>query len=90
MFIIKFILFLFLFFLLVVGYVAFKLVWKFRQLARQMHQQDAGPADRRTEQEGHRQSDGSVVIDQRSAHDKGRRIVDDDEGEYVDYEEQAD
>lgn len=90
MFIIKFILFLFLFFLLAVFYVAFKLYWKFRQLTGQMRQQAEEPTFQHTAQGGHRQSDGSVVIDNRSAHGKSRRIVDDDEGEYVDYEEQAD
>lgn len=88
MFIIKFIFFLFLFFLVTVAFIAFKLYWKFRQLTKGYRQDQ--PFDRQTDAYHQRQqADGSVVIDQRQPQQQKRKIIDDDEGEYVDFEEQS-
>lgn len=88
MFILKFIFFLFLFFLVTVAFIAFKLFWKFRQLTRGYRQEQ--PFDRQDNAyRQHQQADGSVVIDQRQPQHQKRKIIDDDEGEYVDFEEQS-
>lgn len=83
MFFLKFILFLFLFFIVYLVLVGFRLYWKFRQLKRTFESQQTKSEHYRK----HRQSDGNVIIDQRPPKQKKTKIIDDDEGEYVDFEE---
>lgn len=93
MFLIKFILFLFLFFVVVIVLTAVKFAWKVRELMRGFRQ-NGQPQDDYTgyqhRQTGyqHRQADGSTIIDQRSQQEKQTKIFEDNEGEYVEYEEQ--
>lgn len=91
MFILKFLFFAFVCFLVYMVWMALQLVWNFRRTLRHFQSQQA---DFRSQQTGQprgahasRQNDGSVVIDHRQPKAKKQQIIADDEGEYVDFEE---
>lgn len=98
MFILKFLFFAFVCFLVYMVWMAFQLVWNFRRTLRHFQSQQADfrsqQADFRSQQTGQprgahasRQNDGSVVIDHRQPKAKKQQIIADDEGEYIDFEE---
>lgn len=82
----KFIL-LFLFAIVIIGLV---MGYSFlRQLYRNIRrfQGKDGTYNGTSSQKNHTTADGNVVIDRRSSLETSRKIIPDDEGEYVDYEE---
>lgn len=84
MLILKILLLLFLFFVVAVLFMASSLVWKVRKLTRSFRK---GQPKTHANYQQHRQDDGTVIIDQRQPKPKKTHIIDDDEGEYVDFEE---
>lgn len=85
-FLLKMILFLFIaavFFILLSGYSFIKhLLRNIRQSQEQRDRRNG------TSQSGHRTTvGGNVIIDRRDPKETTRKIIPDDEGEYVDYEE---
>ena len=65
--------------------VAVRLVWSARHLYQMFR---GGQASRQEETYGHTVNTGDgTIVDRRSPQDAGKRIIADDEGEYVEFEE---
>ncbi len=82
----KFLLLLFLGFLLFLFILGWSLFMNIRRIFRPFNGQQQSQYDSSYSRR-HTSSSGTVIIDERTEKNAGRRIIPDDEGEYVDYEE---
>ena len=85
MFIIKFILFLFLFGIIAVVATVVRVWWSVRKMQDKIRRGTEGMNQQTT---GHGTSEGDILTDPRDPERANRKIIDDDEGEYVDYVEE--
>ncbi len=85
----KFLLLLFLGFLLFLFILGWSLFKNIRRIIRPFNgqQQSRNTSSSSSYSRAHTSSSGTVIIDERTEKNAGRRIIPDDEGEYVDYEE---
>lgn len=85
MFILKFLLILFLAVVVSIGYFVWRVFSSFNNARRQFQ------ANERQQQSSYRRRNGNnendLIIDQRTPEEANRKIIPDDEGEYVDYED---
>ena len=82
----KFLLLLFLGFLLFLFILRWSLFKNIRRIIRPFNGQQQSQNDSSSSRR-HTSSSGTVIIDEHTEKNAGRRIIPDDEGEYVDYEE---
>ena len=90
MILIKLLLFIFLFIVISVALTLGKVAWHIWKLHRQMKEQysQAGATNQRKRQGTYTQNaDGEIITDTRDPQKANRKIIPDDEGEYVDFEE---
>lgn len=91
MFIIKFLLFIFLFIVVSVAITMGKVAWHIWKMHRQIKKQysQAGASGRYQPQGTTytQNADGEIITDTRDPQKANRKIIPDDEGEYVDFEE---
>ena len=85
MFIIKFILFLFLFGIIAVVATVVRLWWSVRKMQDKIRRGTEGMNQQTT---GRATSEGDILTDTRDPERANRKIIDDDEGEDVDYVEE--
>ena len=86
MFIIKFILFLFLFGIIAVVATVVRVWWSVRKMQDKIRRGTEGMNQQTT---GRTTSEGDILTDTRAPERVNRKIIDDDEGEYVDYVEES-
>lgn len=82
----KILLFFILFFIIFVMMMGYSFL---RQIKNSFRKQNTRRESHNGASSAHRSThvDGNIVTDRRSPKDAGKRIISDDEGEYVDYEE---
>lgn len=85
MILLKFLLFVLLFIILSAVFKVAWVAWRFRDVIRQMKRQYQEGSN--TAYQQHRQADGSIITDRRTKKEKSAKIFEDNEGEYVDFEE---
>ena len=83
MFLLKFLLFVFICGIAVILFIVLGILGVFRK-ARAQFRQEYNNASRQQAQQPHYE-DQEVVIDPRNADERSRKIISEDEGEYVDY-----
>ena len=83
MFLLKFLLFVFICVVAVILFIVLGILGVFRK-ARAQFRQEYNNASRQQSQQPHYE-DQEVVIDPRNADERSRKIISEDEGEYVDY-----
>ncbi len=83
MFLLKFLLFVFICGIAVILFIVLGILGVFRK-ARAQFRQEYNNASRQQSQQPHYE-DQEVVIDPRNADERSRKIISEDEGEYVDY-----
>ncbi len=82
--------FIFLFFILalvVIAWIAYKFFKQLHRVARrfQPRDNDYNGQARTSSHRAMRQADGNTIVDQRSDKQRNKKIIKDDEGEYIDY-----
>ena len=92
MIIIKFLLFLFLFFLISGIITVAKIVWRIRRMHREMKKQygqsNGSTRYKNSKHSSYQQAEGEILTDTRDPQKVNRKIIADDEGEYIDFEEE--
>ena len=83
MFLLKFLLFVIVCVVVVILFIVLGVLGVFRK-ARALFRQEYNNASRQQSQQTHYE-DQEVVIDPRNADERSRKIISEDEGEYVDY-----
>ncbi|MBR0524418.1 MAG: DUF4834 family protein [Prevotella sp.] len=83
MFLLKFLLFVIICVVVVILFIVLGILGVFRK-ARALFRQEYNNASRQQSQQTHYE-DQEVVIDPRNADERSRKIISEDEGEYVDY-----
>ena len=83
MFLLKFLLFVFICVVAVILFIVLGILGVYRK-ARAQFRQEYNNASRQQSQQPHYE-DQEVVIDPRNADERSRKIISEDEGEYVDY-----
>ena len=83
MFLLKFLLFVFICGIAVILFIVLGVLGVFRK-ARAQFRQEYNNASRQQSQQPHYE-DQEIVIDPRNADERSRKIISEDEGEYVDY-----
>ena len=85
MFLIKFILFIILLGIAAVVGTVLRVWWSIRKMQQKLRR---GAESMNQQASGQTTSEGDILTDTRDPERAGRKIIDDDEGEYVDYEEE--
>ena len=85
MFLIKFILFIILLGIAAVVGTVLRLWWSIRKMQQKLRR---GAESMNQQASGQTTSEGDILTDTRDPERAGRKIIDDDEGEYVDYVEE--
>ena len=88
MFFLKFILLLFLFALAVIIMIAYKFYKQLHRVVKRFNPDETHTAADQPSSAGRtaRQADGITIIDNRSEERRNKKVIKDDEGEYIDYE----
>jgi cytoskeletal protein RodZ len=85
MFILKFLLILFLAVVVSIGYFVWRVFSSFNNARRQFQENERQQQSSYRRRNGNNEND--LIIDQRTPEEANRKIIPDDEGEYVDYED---
>lgn len=85
MFILKFLLILFVAVVVSIGYFVWRVFSSFNNARRQFQESERQQQPSYRRRNGNNEND--VIIDQRTPEEANRKIIPDDEGEYVDYED---
>ncbi len=92
MFLINILLFLFLFILISGIITVVRIVWRIRQMHRQMKEQfgqgTASARNRQTHTSSRQTTNGETITDTRDPQKANRKVIADDEGEYIDFVEE--
>ena len=75
--------------LLTVGFSTAKIIGLFREGARQFKEQMNGQGHQQQQRQQRPRNNEQVIVDQRDEEDINKKIFNKDEGEYVDFEEEA-
>ena len=88
MFFFKFILLLFVFALAVIVLIAYKFYKQLHRVVKRFNPDEADPMAGQQNASGRatRQADGNTIVDHRSEERRNKKIIKDNEGEYIDYQ----
>lgn len=84
--ILKFILFVFVMALVVLCVIAYSFYKQVHRVVKRFNPNQQTSNDAFRQAEGVKQADGNTIVDHRSPEERNRKVIQDNEGEYVDYE----
>ena len=83
---IKFIFLLFVLALAAIALIAYKFYKQLHRVVRRFQPEDNGFQDQQSSARTSRQADGNTIVDSRSEEQRAKKVIKDNEGEYIDYQ----
>lgn len=83
---IKFIFLLFVLALAAIALIAYKFYKQLHRVARRFQPEDNDFQDQQSSARTSRQADGNTIVDSRSEEQRAKKVIKDNEGEYIDYQ----
>lgn len=83
---IKFIFLLFVLALVAIALIAYKFYKQLHRVARRFQPEDNDFQGQQSSARTSRQTDGNTIVDSRSEEQRAKKVIKDNEGEYIDYQ----
>lgn len=84
--ILKFIIFVFVFAFVMLCIIAYSFYKQLHRVVKRFNPNQQAANDAFRQDDGVKQADGNTIVDHRSSEERNRKVIQDNEGEYVDYE----